>query len=309
MVPEDDALPADEDPRQTEELGSWKKAFDHMFVVSEKSASKIDPSATRSMLHVPIDMTLDICKEVPLDLMTLQADEEDERETLMREERYCIDHLCQAFSAGWSDANDVSITHQRTKLLRDMMGVYHGQLADVEEDEKVDRFAFQLAEEEERLVIVNQERASFNHHMDQDRTRIEAENASTINFRSRQSRLRDGTSRMIQRIGEDASLGPARSPSRPNRSRFTDVSAHPSTRHLDSVALNTTISQSATPQPIYLSDVPSANDQSSFERRSRDVQNALAELEDLQRQRAQHEDSFSFTGTAPDNSRRRSPWQ
>jgi hypothetical protein len=179
---------------------TWKKSFD--------SLAPTMRTKRISVLHVPMDMTLDVCREPPIAMQQLEVEETKHREELMRVEQAVLDEIMRAMYKERHAVMGYSVALERTRIIETVNSLLGLECGEVQAQEDYDRRMLEEDEESNLLQLAELERASWRQVMDIEGKRLQQALERDPFWRTRRQQLREAHSRAL--LSTDQGYSPSR---------------------------------------------------------------------------------------------------
>jgi hypothetical protein len=182
--------------------GEWTDWFDALFNANRTKTPKVE--TLHGMLHVPVDMALNICGEENIEVQQLLRDEFAERLDILRAEDFVADRLDAAFASEIGEVQQHVTTAERTSLMNGVITFWEQEyyvFADVEEEA---RDLIEALADEERLMMAEMERAAWRDAMDVQEALLHRTLQNEERWRSRKRRLMESSSHLMSHIDAGA---------------------------------------------------------------------------------------------------------
>ena len=194
-------VPADVEEHNEQGTTTWKKSFDSVL------APTLRKSRT-SALHVPMDMTLDICREAPMAMQQLDVEEGKQRDELERVEQAVLDEIVRAMYKERQAVVGYSVALERTRIIETVNSLLGLECGEVQAQEDYDRRMLEEDEESNLLQIAEMERSSWRQVMDVEGRRLQLALERDPFWRTRRQQLREANSRAL--LSTDQAYSPSR---------------------------------------------------------------------------------------------------
>lgn len=194
----------------------WKRTFDSIVNTNKRGASTA--VTLNQLLHVPISMRLDTCREAPIPIQLLELQERDERAALAEIERNTFYKLMDNIEREMCEMREYHAAVEKTRVLQNVSVLLQAEYMSLAEFEEANRTAIMDDEENNRLDVVDVEKQHWRHQVDLEGQRLKDTLERDPFWRNRRRLLREAHMRAMQSV----QASPAAFDPTPNRTLMVD---------------------------------------------------------------------------------------